>query len=200
MTTQLKLSIPNDWSEITTKQYTDYISSVSQEDTDEEHMAKLLLHFCSLKGNVVKHLKIKDLTKIQSILKQLILKPISQDIINKIDIDGVIYGFHPNLDEMTMGEFVDLDSHAKEHNLSKMLGVLYRPIVEDKGNRYTIESYSFEKHGQNYLRLEKLSINIANAVAVFFWSLGSKLLDDSITYSNQVKVEEQNPITDGSQY
>lgn len=197
MATQIKLSIPTDWSEITTKQYMDYIASVKDTDTNEDNMAKLLLYFCGIKGNVVKHFKVKDLIKIQDVLSRLISKPINTDIMNKIELDGVRYGFHPNLDELTFGEFIDLDTYAKEHNLAKMLGVLYRPIVEEQGNRYTIESYSFDIHGKNYIKLQSLSINIANAVAVFFWDLGRELLNDSRISLSQKEKKVHQQITAG---
>lgn len=181
MKTSITLSIPTEWSEISMKQYTSYIDSVSEEDSNEDNLAKILLHFCNIKSNVVKHFKISDLERIQKSLKLLLTKKLNTTIINKIEIYGIKYGFHPNLDELTMGEFVDLDTHAKTNNLSKMMAILYRPIVKESGNRYTIEPYSFSVHGKNHKLLENLSIDIANAVSVFFWGLGKELLIDIVT-------------------
>ena len=180
MKTSITLSIPTEWSEVSTKKYCDYIKSTSDDDTSEENIEKILQHFCNLKPNVVKYLKVKDLERIHNSLAILMKKPLNNDIIHKIDIGGVKYGFHPNLDELTMGEFVDLDTHSKNKNLSKMMGVLYRPIVKEEGNNYSIEPYSFDVHGQNYKLLEKLSVNIVNPIAVFFWNLGNNLLVGSL--------------------
>lgn len=190
MNTSITLSIPTEWSEVSMKQYSSYLASVLDTDTNEDNLAKILLHFCNLKTNVVKHFKIKDLVKIQNSLEKLMIKPINKTIINKINIDGIVYGFHPKLDELTMGEFVDLDTHSKENNLSKMMAILYRPITETDGNRYSIEPYSFSVHGKNHKLLEKLSINIANAVAVFFWTLGKGLLQDTKLYLEEKGVVE----------
>ena len=176
MKKSFEILIPTDWSEVTIKQYTDYIQSTSEDDTDEENISKILLYFCGVNSDMVKYFKVSDLQRISKSMKKLIAKPINCDIIHKIKIDGVKYGFHPNLDEMTMGEFIDLDTHAKNNNMSKMMNVLYRPITKEDGNRYDIESYSFLKHGENYIKFESLSINIANAIAVFFWTLGKELL------------------------
>jgi len=198
MNTPITLSIPTEWSEVSMKQYSDYIASVSDEDTNEDNLAKILLHFCNVKPNLVKHFKITDLQRIQTSLEGLMIKPINKTIINKINIDGKLFGFHPKLDELTMGEFVDLDTHSKANNLSKMMAILYRPILEEDGVRYTIEPYSFSIHGKNHKLLESLSINIANAVAVFFWTLGEELLKDTRTYLEERKKVEQKLVTVGS--
>jgi hypothetical protein len=91
---------------------------------------------------------------------------------------------------MTMGEFVDVETYAKENNIAKMMSVLYRPIVKEKGNRYDIEPYDFDVHSENSLHFEKLSINIGNAIAVFFWNLGKELLNNFHQSSSQ-KVKNQ---------
>ncbi|QDP56707.1 MAG: hypothetical protein Unbinned3205contig1001_42 [Prokaryotic dsDNA virus sp.] len=200
MKKSFELLIPTEWSEISIKQYTDYIKSVTENDSDEDYMSNILLNFCGVKSNMIKYFKVTDLQKIKESLDKLISSPINTHIIHKIKIDGVKYGFHPNLDEMTMGEFIDLDTHAKNNDMSKMMNVLYRPITKEEGNRYDIESYSFKKHGDNYLKFQNLSINIANAVAVFFWTLGSKLLTSFQTSSNQMDKKAKTMDSAGLRY
>ena len=194
MNTQITISVPTNWEEVSISQYINYTESVSDTDTPAQNMAKLLLHFCGIKGNIIKHIKIKDLEKIQETLSNLMTCNLNTKLMEKIEIEGVRYGFHPAIDELTMGEFVDIDTHAKNGNMAKMLGVLYRPITKEKGNRYSIEPYSFAKHGENYIKFEKLSINIANAVSVFFWTLGGKLLIGSQAYltKKEAKQVQQN--------
>jgi len=181
----LKIAIPTDWSDVSIRKYVNYIDSVKDVDQEKELVVKTISSLCNIPGQVVEVMKLKDLKKIQSSLQKLISKPVNKDIINKIDINGVIFGFHPNLDEMTMGEFVDVETYAKENNIAKMMSVLYRPIVKEQGNRYDIEPYDFDVHSENSLHFEKLSINIGNAIAVFFWSLGKELLNNFHQSSNQ---------------
>ena len=39
------------------------------------------------------------------------------------------YGFHPSLDDLTLGEYVDLDTYVGDwNNIEKAMNVLYRPI------------------------------------------------------------------------
>jgi hypothetical protein len=59
---------------------------------------------------------------------------------------GIKYGFVPNLDDLTTGEFIDIETYQKEpKDTYKVLSVLYRPITkEGQGNRYLIAPYKGE--------------------------------------------------------
>jgi hypothetical protein len=57
-------------------------------------------------------------------------------------MDGVEYGFIPNLDDMSFGEYVDLDTYLGDwQNIHRAMAVLYRPIREKRGERYNIVPY-----------------------------------------------------------
>ena len=89
---------------------------------------------------------------------------------------------------MTFGEYIDLDTFVgKTEDLHKAMGVLYRPITKEQGNKYDIEPYNFDVHSLNAKKFEGLSINIGNPIAVFFWNLGKKLLDNFHQSSKEVE-------------
>lgn len=195
----IEINIPTDWSDVSIEKYVKYNQSMKDLDDEKEIIVKTISILCNVPGNVVEVMKLKDLKKIQENLQKLISKPVNKDIINKIDINGVKYGFHPNLDEMTMGEFVDIETYAKENDIAKMMSVLYRPITKETGNRYNIEPYDFDKHQDNANQFQRLSINIGNAIAVFFWTLGKEQLK---TFHQSLKVDQKNqsvPTMDGLQ-
>jgi hypothetical protein len=93
----------------------------------------------------------------------------------------VEYGFIPNLDEISTGEFVDLDSYQKEGMaLWKMMSVLYRPIVtQGQNNRYLIEPYQ----GKLNESFKQMPSDIAFGSLVFFWSLGNDLISYILKFS-----------------
>jgi len=95
-----------------------------------------------------------------------------QTLINKFKLDGIEYGFIPNLDDMTFGEYVDLDTYiGKWNDIEKAMAVLYRPITLKKGDKYIIEDYepgNFEIY--NYMPLDVVFSSI-----VFFYNLGIDL-------------------------
>tara|TARA_R100001163_G_scaffold13569_3_gene12595 strand:+ start:4838 stop:5437 length:600 start_codon:yes stop_codon:yes gene_type:complete len=170
-----EISIPTEWEEVSVLKYQKYTSAV-KDLTDEDEIAKQTISvLCDIPMNVLSHIKLKDLKVIQKSLHKLINKPVNKQIINKINIDGKVFGFHPKIDDLTMGEYVDIETFAKENDLASMMSVLYRPITKEQGNRYNIEPYHIS-HIDNKKHFENLSINIANAVVVFFWNLGNQQL------------------------
>ena len=94
-----------------------------------------------------------------------------------IEIDGVEYGFHPNLDDITLGEYADIETFIKngiEENLPEVMAVLYRPITEKKNDIYTIAAYD----GDIRMRTEemkKMSAEQVQSALRFFFVLGTKL-------------------------
>lgn len=105
--------------------------------------------------------------------------------------DSVTFGFIPNLDEITLGEFVDLDNYIGDwEQMHKAMAVLYRPITFRKGDLYLIEDY---EGTDKYAGIMKDSpVNVALGAVVFFYRLGNVLSDylmDSLT--NQMMEDQE---------
>ncbi len=95
-----------------------------------------------------------------------------------IKLDGVEYGFHPNLEEITLGEYADIETYLKnglEDNLTKLIAVLYRPITERDGKDYSIEAYGVSDSRMRAKKFEKMKARDVNSSLVFFWTLGKEL-------------------------
>ena len=76
---------------------------------------------------------------------------------------GVEYGFIPNLDEISLGEKVDLDEYFKEvKTMDKAMNVLYRPITLKRSNGYLIEDYKANGEGLD------TPLDVALGANVFF--------------------------------
>tara|TARA_R100001244_G_scaffold132321_3_gene108204 strand:+ start:1213 stop:1812 length:600 start_codon:yes stop_codon:yes gene_type:complete len=191
----LEISIPTDWSEISIAKYMKYGNIDTSDVTN--NLSAIISILCDVPLEVVEVMKMTDIKRIYDNLHKLISKPVNKDIIKTIEVDGIIYGYHPKLDELTMGEYVDIETFASENELAKMLSVLYRPITKQQGNRYDIEPYDSDVHVDNHHKFSKLSVNIGNPIAVFFWSLGKKL--QSSFQSSFARLEENQMVMDGSQ-
>jgi len=95
-----------------------------------------------------------------------------------IKLDGIEYGFHPNLEEITLGEYADIETYLKnglEDNLTKLIAVLYRPITERDGKDYSIEAYGVSDSRMRAKKFEKMKARDVNSSLVFFWTLGKEL-------------------------
>lgn len=183
MKESIEIIVPENWADVSLKSYQNYISKINDLKGEDEIVIHSISSLCNIPLKLIKHLKREDIKQLYTKLSNLISLPINKQVIDKIDIGGIKYGFHPNLDEMTLGEFVDLDEHCKNgvDSIQQVLAILYRPITEEKGNNYNIEPYN-ESHIQNARLFENLSIDFANGVMVFFYHLGSELLTNSQGY------------------
>jgi len=199
MNTELEINIPTDWSEISIQKYQMYVDSVNDITEERDIIAKTISILCDIPEAIIYKIKLKDLKVIHSKLQKLISRPVNKEIINKINIDDKVFGWHSKLDDITMGEFVDIEQYAKDNNLAGMMSVLYRPIIKEDGNRYDIEPYDALTHEKNVALFKKLSVNIANPVAVFFWNLGSIQLANFHQSLKEVEANQvQQASTDGS--
>ena len=114
------------------------------------------------------------------------LKTLPEDRLKHIiEIDGIEYGFHPKLSDISFGEWVDIDSLITEgsnDNLHKIMAVLYRPIIAKSGDKYQIEPYEPCKDREKIM-LNNLKVGDFYGVSVFFSDLGRELLNHTLTSS-----------------
>ena len=108
-----------------------------------------------------------------------------------VEIEGIEYGFHPNLDDITLGEYADLEQFIKvglEENLANVMAVLYRPVVEKKNEVYTIEAYGegFQIRAE---QMKKMSAEQVQSALVFFYNLGKILWMISQSYLMEMQKE-----------
>ena len=63
-------------------------------------------------------------------------------LVTRFKINKKEYGFIPNLDDMTLGEYIDLDTYSGNYdNIEVAMNVLYRPITAKIGGKYDINKY-----------------------------------------------------------
>ena len=116
-----------------------------------------------------------------------------------ITINDIEYGFHPELDSISLGEFADLEQFIKngiENSLPEMMAILYRPVKKKSKNGYIISAYD----GDIRMRTEEMRLMSAEQVQsalVFFYHLGRTLLNSILLFSMEqmkemTKQSEQN--------
>lgn len=165
---KVELIVPNNLNEVTLGQYQEYIKLKDLSET--ELSLKMIEIFCNLKSEQVRYLKATDVRNVVTIIAEMFdSKP---SLVNTFKIDGVEYGFIPNLDEMSFGEYIDLDTYIGDwDNIDKAMGVLYRPIEIRKGNRYHIKEY---EAGETE-HLKAMPLDAVLGSILFFYRLGNDL-------------------------
>ena len=150
-----------------------------QKGTKSEEAKETIAALSDIPKKLIKQLELKDVAAIMGAISELQSKQDSS-LKRIIEIDGKRYGFHPNLDEITLGEWADLESLLKENvekNLPECMAVLYREIVEETDSGiYTIKAYD----GNISIRAEqmkKMPAEQVQSALVFFYTFGKELLE-----------------------
>ena len=162
------------WSDVTLEKWLKLIDLETGSKTKEA--AETIAALSDIPKQLIKELSIKDVAVIMSRIAELQQKQDSS-LKRIIEINGVEYGFHPDLDSITLGEYADIETFIKngiETQLAKMMAVLYRPITEKKGNIYTIEAYDGDIRMRTQ-EMKQMSAEQVQSALVFFWHLGKEL-------------------------
>jgi hypothetical protein len=163
------------WEEVTYEKWIKLIDFKNGTKTQEAEETIAVLS--NIPKDVVKELELRDVAIIMSKLAELQSKQ-NSSLKKIVKIDGVRYGFHPNLEAITLGEYADIETFIKndiEKNLPELMALLYRPIIEETDSGiYTIEAYD----GNITIRAEqmrKMPAEQVQSALVFFYNLGKEL-------------------------
>ena len=169
---KVNIDVPQELSDITLIQYQRFLK-LQEESEDEVFLGQKMIEiFCNVSENIVKSLKVNDAYAIVDILTKMLEK--KTELRRVIKIKGVKYGFIPNLDEITFGEYVDLDTHlGKWDEMHKAMAVLYRPIENEKNGKYNIKDYD-AKFNEDLLYIP---MDAVMGSIVFFFSFREGLVE-----------------------
>lgn len=198
---QVNLRIPTSLNEITLGQYQEFVKLEQElkDSTEVSIQLKMIEIFCSVPEAVVRSMKATDIAEICEIINTMF--DTDSQLISEFTLKGVDYAFLPELDNMSFGEYMDLDTFIGDNdNLHRALNVLFRPIKLNKGIRYIIEDYE-----PNDSEVAKdFPLDVVLGAIVFFYTLGkdlSTVMLNSLDKKNekdlaQYLISQQN--TDGS--
>lgn len=179
---RVKISVPNDLSEIKLSQYQKFLK-IQEDNKDENFLAsKMIEIFCGIDIKEAYKMKAKDVHRITTILSDMFeQKP---QLINRFTMNGIEYGFIPNLDEMSLGEYVDLDTYlSKWEEIEKAMAVLYRPIQGKYKQKYSIQEYK----AQGQEAYKDMPMSVVFGAIFFFYRLGIDLSKVMTVYLEENK-------------
>jgi len=163
------------WEDVTLEKWLKLIEF--QEGSKTEEAEKTIAEFSNIPKKLIKELALKDVALIMSKLAELQQRQ-NSSLKRIIEIEGIEYGFHPDLDSITLGEYADIETFIKngiDKHLPELMAVLYRPVKLKKNDIYIIDAYD----GNIRLRTEemkKMSAEQVQSALVFFWIFVDELL------------------------
>ena len=169
---QKEFKLISKWEDVTLEKWIKLIDFKKGTKTEEAKETIALLS--NIPKDIINQLELKDVVVIMAKVVEYQDKQ-NSSLKRIIKIDEEEFGFHPDLDSITLGEFADLEQFIKlgiEDYLPEIMAILYRPIVEREGSLYTIKAYD----GNIKLRTEKMkkmSAEQVQSALVFFYLLGN---------------------------
>lgn len=189
---QIELSVPDALSDITLGQYQKYLKILDQNKDDENAAEfinlKTIEIFCNVDFKDVLKIPLGEAEKVLTIInKAFEEKP---DIIRHFKLLSVDMGFIPNLERISLGEYIDVENNIVDwQTMHKAMAVLYRPVNFRSKEKYTVAPY--EPSDEVSELMKEMPLDVAMSSMVFFYDLGMELLKAIPTYIQKNLTEEQ---------
>tara|TARA_R100000278_G_scaffold96777_1_gene73992 strand:- start:1241 stop:1912 length:672 start_codon:yes stop_codon:yes gene_type:complete len=182
---KLSIIIPENLNEVTLSQYQKWLKIAKDKKEDHFIQQKMIEIFCKIPLKQVLQIKANDVNTICEEISKLFTK--EPKFIDRFNMNGKEFGFIPKLDDMSFGEYIDLDTYLNDWNLMhKAMGVLFRPITYKRKNQYLVEDYeSSDKYD-----MKETTLDIVFGAIVFFYNLKNELQKVILNYlATQKEIE-----------
>ena len=165
---KVNINVPDSLNEITLYQYQRFEKLIQENEASHFVNQKTIEIFCNIELKDVARIKIADIDDLLSHLNNLLQQ--KPKLTKTFKLGVYEFGFIPKLEDMTSGEFIDLENYlSSTETLHQAMAVLFRPIKSKVKDLYTIEEYeSSYKYAEV---LKYMPLDIALGSMLFFWTL-----------------------------
>jgi hypothetical protein len=180
---KVKVRIPTNWNDITLETYLKYRKTLDlykddDEDDEIDMVNKSIIIaldiLCGVAPTFASQMPVEMLSHVMDSLNKF-MSDTTFDLQRIITIDGVEYGFEPNLSNIAYGAYLDISKYDKitiDTNWPKIMAILYRPIVSKTGKLYEIKEYTGMEDDTIFL---KTTMDINFGCMFFFINLSRDL-------------------------
>ena len=182
---KVSINIPTSLNDITLNQYQQWLKIADKKEIDNFLQQKLIEIFCNIPLKTVTAIKATDADVIVNDILKLFKE--ESPFKDRFTLNGVEYGFIPDLNNMTLGEYVDLDNLLSEwEQMHIAMNVLFRPITFKKKNKYLIQEYEAKENAN----MKEMPLNVVFGAMTFFLTLNEELRKSILSYlATQTEVE-----------
>jgi hypothetical protein len=183
MIKELEIKVPTDWTGISLKKYLDLQADLeTYKDDDQAVTAIMLYHLCGLDLKYLNAIPVETYSEIRDTLG-LFTNQMDIPLKRIINIDGIEYGFEPNLSKMAYGAYVDISKYqtmAIDKNWANIMSILYRPVKHKKGEAYSIDTYTGIDNSAKFINV---GMDIHFGALFFLLNLSMDLLNSTLNSS-----------------
>ena len=182
---KVSINIPTSLNDITLNQYQQWLKIADKKEIDNFLQQKLIEIFCNIPLKTVTAIKATDADVIVNDILKLFKE--ESPFKDRFTLNGVEYGFIPDLNNMTLGEYVDLDNLLSEwEQMHIAMNVLFRPITFKKKNKYLIKEYEAKENAN----MKEMPLDVVFGAMTFFLTLNEELRKSILSYlATQTEVE-----------
>lgn len=169
----VEITVPSKLSDLTLEQYQVFMRLVDKEDSEEFISQKMISIFCKIKLSQVVYFNARSVSETVEHLNGMFNE--DKKFIHRFKIGGKEFGFIPSLEDMSFGEYIDLETNIAEwDSMHKAMAVMFRPITKEKDDKYDIEPYEGTATYSEVMKYAPL--DVVMGAMVFFYNLNNELL------------------------
>ena len=187
MNKEIEIKVPKEWSAVSLKDYLALRKDMeTYKDEPEAVVACMFHHLCHFPVDYLKGLDVETYSAIKDDLLGFLGKT-EHPLERFITIDGIEYGFEPDLSKIAYGAYVDIskyDNIGIDDKWGDIMSILYRPVISKNKTLYSIKAYDGVIDGDKFLNV---NMDVHFGTLFFLISLLKDLL--SCTLSS-LKMEE----------
>jgi hypothetical protein len=186
---KVNINVPDSLNEITLYQYQRFEKLIQENEASHFVNQKTIEIFCNIELKDVARIRIADIDDLLLHLNNLLQQ--KPKLTKTFKLGVYEFGFIPKLEDMTSGEFIDLENYlSSTETLHQAMAVLFRPIKSKVKDLYIIEEYESSYKYSEVLKY--MPLDIALGAMVFFWTLQKDCVNALTDYiQNEVEQSEQ---------
>ena len=180
---KVEITVPESIAEIPLVNYQKFLKMQQNSDDQEFIAQKMIEIFCGIELKDVAKIKATYMNElIEHFNKIFSAKPV---FYQRFKLKDMEFGFIPNLEEISWGEYIDLEHHLNSwEDFHKAMAVMYRPITKTYKDKYEIAPYTASEEWHELMKY--MPMEIAISARVFFYDLGNELLNSTLSYLEQM--------------
>ena len=164
----MELRLPHRWSDLT-------LGELQVMMTSENQLERISI--CT--GQSVDKLRTMPQKLIEAATEHLdkLLTQESARFEKVVEMGGKRFGFVPDWDAFTAGEWIDLENYLEDFwkNAHKVMSVLFREVTYELGEKYEVKKYTAKEDASIF---EEMPADLVSGTLLFFWTTRNELLLD----------------------
>lgn len=147
-----------------------------------ESTTNILALYLDIEPEELKNLPVDQIKYLEQVLTKHLTDETKPDIVLAFEFEGVHYGFENDWNNITWGQWSDLEIFSQQDNITDnihiLMSLLYRPIIINKGKTYKLEKFKADDVLERAEIFKQLPVEYWFGCATFFLHLSTIFIND----------------------